>query len=961
MFLTQKSRVKLISAFILQSSLYMHSAIILEGDSVDLTMSFSHPIKEHALGASGFFYVAANQIGAKNFAIATTGANGHKFYPLAPEKVVLENNASADNPLFDAQIDHMTLMYGAAMASLSGELFDCIAAVKHSEPATIYLIDSILSNRIDLLAARDIKDATGVDVTQGIVNMTSCNDTMIYAAVKAHDTDIFGQGPSGIAAIARGQVKGKEDEPTSMKLGQLDTCQTSSLSHNNPRAAELNNQSPVLHVGNSTVSILNNSVDLHWCNNIHCLYTALTINAQGAENEGGQAIAVGAWGPVSMKTEDNKEIMRTIFVFRGLTFPSVFAPNVNNIVGGIGSNINVSIHQIRSLLTTTVLNYLVILGGLGMPNQTRRMVYALPLVKCASSYNGMLAKKDAIPRTFYHSGFPSRIDERGFIDPATNPGDLFTADDSQVQVGHGPMTEGDITHILTYNDAVYALVPVADQGHTAGIFHSQALFDNLGRIKEWTSWSRVGGNFADHIFGAALNQLTGNFFMLTGNSVDAINTVKSTIWAIGDSQGSLTMTEWLNSIFPTKNGGIQGLYDIPVITPGLNHISLLIATGPDQVALVQTGIQENGIFIPFGKDQLAHDPVSFENGAIDQTLSGSCNAIALSGGALKELGIIKTATITRFNNAGYLFVGGTNGLAVLVNAQGYSWDTSIGLGNNMAGLAQGTEFKQIGSYKFIRKLFCDDEQGLLYVVSDTSFDCINIQESNFITGKLSVNTLAAVGNVPLGNHDTILDAVASRSLGIIATSIGLFRNGPHTDVRTATTSAQVGWEPVNLPEGLCTAKQILSITQTGRLQDLTTGVGGNIFILDTDQGRHQAMVHRFTINTQGLNEDYQYLIEEFPDIFIKDIASYFVQFAGYRTWIYSDGSLFFQERDKNRSDEIIFTLLPPYVLSGLRFGGNKEEIIPISLQGTDIIQPIVRSSASGSWLLARNNMLSVNE
>ena len=54
-----------------------------------------------------------------------------------------------------------------------------------------------------------------------------------------------------------------------------------------------------------------------------------------------------------------------------------------------------------------------------------------------------------------------------------------------------------------------------------------------------------------------------------------------------------------------------------------------------------------------------------------------------------------------------------------------------------------------------------------------------------------------------------------------------------------------------LPEGLCTAKQIFSITQTGREQDLTTGVGGNIYILDTNHGQHQAMVHRFTINTQS--------------------------------------------------------------------------------------------------------------
>ena len=82
------------------------------------------------------------------------------------------------------------------------------------------------------------------------------------------------------------------------------------------------------------------------------------------------------------------------------------------------------------------------------------------------------------------------------------------------------------------------------------------------------------------------------------------------------------------------------------------------------------------------------------------------------------------------------------------------------------------------------------------------------------------------------------------------------------------------------------------------------------------------------------NPDYQYLIEEFPDFFIKDKPSYFVQFAGYRTWINTDGSLFFQERDKNRCEEPIFALLSSNVRSGLRFGGNKQEIVPINLQNT---------------------------
>ena len=269
--------------------------------------------------------------------------------------------------------------------------------------------------------------------------MTSYNDSLIYAAVTDHNSDTFGQGNSGIAIVARQQIKREENQPTSVKLAQIDAVRTTTSATGLARAALLNNESNALHIGNSTISILNNAVDLNWYSNIRCLYTALTINAQGSPAQGGQAIVVGMWAQDTIKTADDKNFVRSAFLLRSITFPSVFAPGVNNIVGSIGDNVTIAIHQTRPLLTTTVLNYLVILGGVGTQDQTRRSVYALPLVKRADLFNGMLAKKDAVPHTFYHEGSEVRIAERGFIDLATKPGDLFTADDKAVQVGHGPM------------------------------------------------------------------------------------------------------------------------------------------------------------------------------------------------------------------------------------------------------------------------------------------------------------------------------------------------------------------------------------------------------------------------------------------------------------------------------------------------------------------------------------------
>jgi hypothetical protein len=170
----------------------------------------------------------------------------------------------------------------------------------------------------------------------------------------------------------------------------------------------------------------------------------------------------------------------------------------------------------------------------------------------------------------------------------------------------------------------------------------------------------------------------------------------------------------------------------------------------------------------------------------------------------------------------------------------------------------------------------------------------------------------------------------------------------------------VTWQKIPLAEGLCTARQIFCVTYTGREQDLTSEHGGNIYVLDTNPGKNLAMVHRFTV-TPTQNSQNPYIIEQFPDIFIKDIPTYFVQFAGYRNWIYTNGSLLFQERDRTIQHEPLCSLLPAYVKSGLHFGGNREEIIPVNVQGADIIQPIVALSSSGAWFLAQNNILSVND
>ena len=997
MFVNSTHRFACIGLLLLQIHICTYATIVIKGNSKNASESFTHPIKAFATDNKDLIFIGTHAGQAKDYALAVVNTqyldfknlvkedkqSTQEFAPLAPRKATVNGKRDAANPLYNSTIKYMTPINQDVIHSHVSSL----AVVTAEHPTGIYLIEA--TNRpTQILAIERINDAAAQQASS-IINMTASSSKMIYAAVTdSAPNSQFGEGHSGIAIITEKgnqpdnqDSEKKESESTQDKkpdpenkecLVQRDYV----LSKNTvtPQAFPLNNKSNVLRIGKPVINILNNAVNFNMIANADVLYIALCVHAQGNETEGAQGIVIGSWDKTSIsipvnvtkidttkqtkapaKTEETQQkyIDCTVYHYylKSITNPKAFVPGVNNIVGCVGTDSTVSIHQTKNMSTSTLLDYLVVLGGVGKPEQTRRTVYALPVVRSKDIRNWTLAKKGAEPVTNYAA--QSRISGRVFTIEASNPGDLYTADDIEVQVGHGPMTEGDIHSIMVYGDSIYAIVN--SDGNKSGIYQSQAIFDRAGCIKEWTKWRRVYSGFAEHLYGAALNQATGTMVVLTGDSAENLHTVKRTLWESQPDSYSSRLTTWLDHEFPQEKGGIQGLFDFPIGMPGLKGISLLCATGNKQFAIAQTGIQENNFCIPLQQQELATNPAHYSNGTIDAEISPQANAIALSGGELDELSVIKAATITCIGNAGYIFVGGTKGLAILANDKGYSFDASEGLGNNLSGLYSGTTCKKIGSYSFIRKLICDHDRGLLYVVSDTQLDRIDLHASNFITGDIAATTLLSYNEK---NYGMLFDAVISRSFGIIATSKGLYCTEAGTDIRTAQNATDLVWQRVDLPDGLPTVRQLFCVTVSGNEQDITTGKGGNLYVLNTDKSKQKAQVYRFTINTS--QPDY-YTLELLPDFFVKDVPSYFAQLSNYRTWIYSDGALFFSERDKHSENNPILTLLAPQHRGYQKFGINNHTIVPIDLKKASILQPILRSSASGAWLLAQNTMLTIHE
>ncbi|MFA6066809.1 MAG: hypothetical protein WC707_06530 [Candidatus Babeliaceae bacterium] len=158
----------------------------------------------------------------------------------------------------------------------------------------------------------------------------------------------------------------------------------------------------------------------------------------------------------------------------------------NCIIGARGAHLPVSIHDINSMETSTGLSYLLVLGGSGLPENTKRKVFALPLVNMPGhEHSGMLAKKNSIPYESFVNQQPYRFIGRYFDTPAEYPGDLFQEDDAPARVGGTVHLNSDIQYIALHGDTIHAVMQ--DDKH----YYSQALFDHYGRIKSWTDWAII--------------------------------------------------------------------------------------------------------------------------------------------------------------------------------------------------------------------------------------------------------------------------------------------------------------------------------------------------------------------------------------------------------------------------------------------------------------------------------------
>ncbi|HLJ31670.1 MAG TPA: hypothetical protein VKU36_04485, partial [Candidatus Babeliales bacterium] len=568
---------KIISLLTFTLSFYLHGAVVIKGNlDAPEGQSFSFTVNKNIFSNSGNFYETSNEILTENqeFTLSRIMRGAPVFTPLMPEIVTLNGVPNTENPLFGDRI----LQLGMLETEDGFFMRDLPILVGESKPKRVYLFENI--NNFDntiIVPSGDLHDATGA-FSAGIVSLTTTQQAHVFAAVKPNGGQ-FGQPNSGIALLIRGIADVTEDGKTEKKrlFGEVNTDTGAA---ENPKALLLDATSPELFIGDPLSNIVQNQAVMHWDPSLKRLYIGLQVTANNGAADGARAVVAVKFieqGAITLET---------------IAPDTVFAPgNTTNIIGALGAGQQISINALSTMVTSTALHYLIVVGGNGNPAATTNSVFALPLVNSGDA-QGAIAAKTAQPTNVFKDAPVPRIIARTIEDAATTPADMTSSTDSAAQVGGGTLNTGPIVNIIVRDDTVFAFVGEDNPG----VYSSQAIFDAAGKITSWTQWQRAAGT-TKNIFGAALNTFEGNFFLASGTTADTVNTVEKTIWSDGAPDSLLPLTTILDENLP-QDGGVQGMQTFLPNTPGLNNIALLAAGGIGTLVLAQTGTVNDSIITP---------------------------------------------------------------------------------------------------------------------------------------------------------------------------------------------------------------------------------------------------------------------------------------------------------------------------------------------------------------------------
>lgn len=552
----------------------------------------------------------------------------------------------------------------------------------HSSDTSKLHLTSLTNNTIGGVS-NTILDKNGEN-SSGVVAIAA-SDTKAFVAIKSNGTNgtdgVFGEIGSGIALLTIND-DGSFTQPNT-----------------NTSVFEITANLPGIRVSSVHFPTIYTDLNpaLYWSPDLERLY----LGIQGRVNAGSPSNAIQTL--LCFKQNGNTLENVPVLNIIGDPTPPLPAPATienpsNIIVGGGGSVADYSITKLDVMKTTTGHYYLIINGGLdgnGYADASNK-IFALPLVESGDD-------KGALAQVIRDEDDPTIITRINFDTAATNYiTEMMNENDKAAKVGSGSDNWGlpsgtardTMTHMCAVGDTVFCSVRTIDEGHEAGIFYSQAIFDINGHISSWTYWNK-----------AVPNQVSGDNETITdgGCFSFAVDPIRGKIWTIPfNDKTKINVTQWTYSESPDDfDGSVNALLQGPCFSQFNLHQQILnwghVANsrfaffgGDSKVIVVRTGYAQTN----------DTDYTALERPTRDWATTNA-KATDIS------VGLENTGAITCFGwtnqfitgeKKNYLLAGTNNGLYALVNDnnnagfgtspetvsdfQGYRWKKISALGND---------------------------------------------------------------------------------------------------------------------------------------------------------------------------------------------------------------------------------------------------------------------------------------